>query len=176
MKRIKDESITKIINDDNNNSAIGDFQGRANFLFVQASSSEMLNFAVDPPQEKQIKKKALIVIKARPESKEAGFPSGVANEVVFMELTRPILENLYNTCQEVFLPILHNPLNQVNLSDLVSKDLMEKFNSFMAYTYVTIGQVKGRTLLPLPPSDVTNSERTSSKDKAHILETAIIHW
>jgi dynein heavy chain len=28
----------------------------------------------------------------------------------------------------------------------------------------------------LPPSDVTNSDRTSSKDKAHILETAIIHW
>jgi len=28
----------------------------------------------------------------------------------------------------------------------------------------------------LPPSDVTSSERTSSKDKAHILETSIIHW
>jgi hypothetical protein len=53
----------------------------------------------------------------------------------------------------------------------VSKDLMEKFHSFLAYTYVTIGQVKGRTLLPLPQSDVTNSERTSSKDKAHILES-----
>jgi hypothetical protein len=66
---------------------------------------------------------------------------------------------------------LSNPLNQVNLSDLVSKDLMEKFHSFLAYTYVTIGQVKGRTLLPLPPQDVTNSERTSSKDKAHILES-----
>jgi hypothetical protein len=35
---------------------------------------------------------------------------------------------------------------------------------------VTLGQVKGRTLLPLPPSDVTSSEKTSSKDKAHILE------
>jgi dynein heavy chain, axonemal len=67
--------------------------------------------------------------------------------------------------------VLSNPLNQVNLSDLVSKDLMEKFHSFLAYTYVTIGQVKGRTLLPLPPQDVTNSERTSSKDKAHILES-----
>lgn len=53
---------------------------------------------------------------------------------------------------------------------------MEKFHSFLAYTYVTIGQVKGKTLLPLPPQDVTNSDRTSSKDKAHILETAIIHW
>ena len=65
------------------------------------------------------------------------------------------------------------PLNQVNLSDLVSKDLMEKFHTFLAYTYVTIDQVKGRTLLPLPPADSANSERTSSKDKAHVLESKI---
>ena len=48
---------------------------------------------------------------------------------------------------------------------------MDKFHSFLAYTYVTIGQVKGRTLLPLPPSDAAGSERTSSKDKSHILES-----
>lgn len=71
----------------------------------------------------------------------------------------------------MFLPILSNPLNQVNLSDLVSKDLLEKLHNFMAHTYVTIGQIKGSTLLPLPPADVTNSERTSSKEKAHILES-----
>ena len=72
--------------------------------------------------------------------------------------------------------MLGNPLNQIGLSDLVSKDLMEKFHSFLAYTYVTIGQVKGRCLLPLPPSEVTQSDKTSSKDKTHVLETAIIHW
>jgi len=69
------------------------------------------------------------------------------------------------------MPVLGNPLNQIGWSDLVSKDLMDKFHNFMAHTYVTLGQVKGRTLLPLPPSDVTSSEKTSSKDKAHILES-----
>lgn len=68
------------------------------------------------------------------------------------------------------MPVLGNPLNQIGWSDLVSKDLMDKFHNFMAHTYVTLGQVKGRTLLPLPPNDVTSSEKTSSKDKAHILE------
>ncbi len=47
---------------------------------------------------------------------------------------------------------------------------MDKFHNFLAHLYVTIGQVKGRTLLPLPPNDVTSSDKTSSKDKAHILE------
>lgn len=93
-----------------------------------------------------------------------------------MEINKPILDNLYNLCYEVFLPVLGNPMNQIGWSDLVSKDLMDKFHSFLAHTFVTIGQVKGRTLLPLPPNDVTSSERTSSKDKAHILETSIIHW
>lgn len=80
-------------------SAISDFEGRANFLFVQQPTGEMLNFTVEPPAQSAIKKKALLVIKARPETKEPGFPNGIANEVVFMELTKPILENLYNTCQ-----------------------------------------------------------------------------
>jgi len=53
---------------------------------------------------------------------------------------------------------------------------MEKFHSFLAYTVVTIGLVKGRTVLPLPPSDVTSSEKTSSKDKSLILESAIVQW
>lgn len=68
------------------------------------------------------------------------------------------------------MPVLANPLNQIGFSDLVSKDLMDKFHNFLAHTYVTIGQVKGKTWLPLPPNDVTSSEKTSSKDKAHILE------
>jgi len=72
--------------------------------------------------------------------------------------------------------VLSEPKNQVGWSDLVSKDLMDKFHNFLANIYVTIGQVDGRTMLPLPPKDVSQKEKTSSKDKAHILEGAIITW
>lgn len=61
-------------------------------------------------------------------------------------------------------------------SDLVSKDLIEKFDSFLSHTYVTIGQVKGQTMLPVPPSDAANSSQMSSKDKATQLENAIAQW
>ncbi len=79
-------------------SAFSDFQGRAQFLFVNPSGGEGLSFSVEPPKQDAIKRKALIVIKARAETKEAGFPSGIQNEVVFMEINRPILDNLYNIC------------------------------------------------------------------------------
>lgn len=93
-----------------------------------------------------------------------------AQEILFMEVNRQILENLYTLCNEVYLPVLGNPANVMDMSELVSKDLMDKFHGFLSYTYVTLGQVKGRTQLPLPPNDVISSEKTSSKDKANHLE------
>ena len=59
---------------------------------------------------------------------------------------------------------------------MISKDLIDKFNHFLAQVYVTIWQINGRTLLPLPSSDATSFESKSSKDKAHILESSIITW
>ena len=95
----------------------------------------------------------------------------------FMELSKNALENMSLTCQEVFLPVLANPANQQGWSDLVSKDLIEnKFHNFLSTIYVTIGEVKGRTMLPIPPQETTTSDRISSKDKAHVLEGAVITW
>jgi dynein heavy chain len=116
------------------------------------------------------KKKSLLIIKTV-KNDQGGFPTGIDKEIVFMEITKPIIQNLYNACTEIFLPILGNPLNQIGWSDLVSKDLMEKFHQFLSQTYVTMGQVGGRTMLPLPANDATTSERMSSKDKAINLES-----
>ena len=53
------------------------------------------------PAPHQIKApKAIIIVKAREEdSDQGGFPTGIDKEVVFMEINKPILENLYNICQ-----------------------------------------------------------------------------
>ena len=31
-------------------------------------------------------------------------------------------------------------------------------------------------MLPLPPTDITSSEKTSSKDKSQLLEQSVVHW
>jgi hypothetical protein len=79
-------------------SAFNDFIGRAQFLFVNPTSAEGISFTQEAPKQEAIKRKALIIIKARAETKEPGFPGGIQKEVVFMEINRPVLENLYNTC------------------------------------------------------------------------------
>jgi dynein heavy chain len=180
-RKIKDESIAKIMENDGTKTMLNQFcEPSGHFLFIMQTGSDSLSVSNTPPLPSAIKKKSLIVVKAREEladPEESGdFPTGIANEIVFMEINRPIMENLYLSCHEVFSPLLSNPLNQMGWSDLVCKDLMEKFNNFLAHTNVTIGQIHGKTNLPLPPPDVTSSDKTSSKDKAAILETAIIHW
>lgn len=80
------------------------------------------------------------------------------NDIVFVEMTQNLLEHMYSFCNEVIGPVMQNPDNQQGWSDLVTKDLMERFNNFVAQNYVMIGLAKGRTLLPLPNQKVINSE------------------
>jgi hypothetical protein len=97
MKKIKDESLTKLMDD--NDSPIKDFFGHASFLCVVKETDQKAKFYTSMPAASEIKgTKAVIIVKAReePDSDEGGFPTGIANEVVFMEINKPVLENLYN--------------------------------------------------------------------------------
>ena len=78
-------------------------------------SADMVTMSSYPPDPKTIKRKALLMIKARtevdadvnPDDEDEGaseaFPTGIHNEVVFMEVTGKILSNLYSSCQVSFL-------------------------------------------------------------------------
>ena len=80
-----------------------DFEAGLDFLFITQTSSEMMTMASMPPDPATIKRKALLVIKARQESDdyEEGvfFPTGIEKEVIFMEITGKLLSNLYSSCQ-----------------------------------------------------------------------------
>jgi len=178
LKKIGQEKVDKIVKNDDIKNALKEFWSNFNqtYLFVNSPGGDAVQFTTETPALDKIKRKIVMVVKTRQMKAEEFLDANAAKDIMMMEASRSILENIFNVCQEVFMPVLGNPLNQIGWSDLVSKDLMDKFHNFMAHTYVTLGQVKGRTLLPLPPSDVTSSEKTSSKDKAHILEGAIITW
>jgi len=146
------------------------------FLFA-INNGDVVKYFKDPPEPKEMKKKSLLILKVRTGADVPEIDSdNIKEEVIIMEVNKKVLENLYLICNEIYMPVLGNPLNMIGWSDLVTKDLMDKFHVFLAHTYVTLGQVDGRTMLPLPPNDVTSVEKTSSKDKANLLETAIIHW
>jgi dynein heavy chain len=90
-------------------------------------------------------------------------------------MTKNVLDHLYLVSNEILGPVMQNPDNQQGWTDLVTKDLMERFNAYVAQVYVMIGLNKGRTMLPLPNRKLINSDG-SEKDKAHIFEGSIITW
>jgi len=174
-----DEKLKVNMNEDNTR-LVEDFlkhKGQYNFL-VANCKGDVVKYSSDPPDPATVNKKSLLILKCRtgPEDVPEIQAGNVHKEVIIMEINRKILENLFVICNEVYLPVLGNPLNMIGWSDLVTKDLMDKFHVFLNHTYVTLGQVDGMTKLPLPPNDVTSVEKTSSKDKANLLENAIVHW
>ena len=90
-------------------------------------------------------------------------------------MTKNVLDHLYLMTNEVLAPVMQNPDNQQGWTDLVTKDLMDRFNAYVAQVYIMIGLNKGRTMLPLPNKKLINSDG-SEKDKAHIFEGCIITW
>lgn len=144
------------------------------FFFVNQSSAENAQVLKECPTLEQIakSKKTLIFMKLWDEALEH---DSIPN-LTFFEINKNPLELLYQLCNEIYVPILHNPANQQGWTELISKDLMEKLNNFVAQIYLTIGQIKGRTMLPLPPTKIMKSTTISDKDKAHIFESSIITW
>ena len=95
----------------------------------------------------------------------------IMKDTVFFEMTKDLLEHIYAIFHEVFGSIIQNSANQEGWTDLVTKDLMEKFNSYVAQVYVMIGLIKGKTMLPLPSHKLISSDTTPDKDKAHVFES-----
>ncbi|DBB00313.1 TPA: Dynein beta chain, flagellar outer arm [Trebouxia sp. C0004] len=129
--------------------------------------------AVKPPAK--FKRKTVYFIKNQKTSLNA---ENIKKNVTYGDFAESPLETLSTLSQEVILPVLSNPMNRSGWPDVVSKEVTENLHKFIANVFVTIGQVKGQTLLPLPPSDVAPQEPVvlHDKDKIHILEGAVITW
>lgn len=99
----------------------------------------------------------------------------IQTSLVFLELTKEVHQHCYLLFKEVLGPVFQNPNNQKGWTDLITKDLMEKYNNFIAQTFVMIGLINGQTMLPMPSPKLVNSD-ILDKDKAHIFESSIITW
>ena len=62
-----------------------------------------------------------------------------------------LLYTLISISLQLLVPVLANPNNQMSWPAVVSKDLMRHVGSFKGEVFLFSGQVKGKTLLPLPP-------------------------
>jgi dynein heavy chain len=127
---------------------------------------------IDPP-ETQNKKKAMVFMKTQQEVTVENF-----REVVFFSENTPnSLEHLFHLANTVYFQVLTNTENQDGWPEVIKKDVLQNYHSFLANMTVTIGHTKGKTLLPLPPADAMSDMFVArDKDRVHVLESAVVTW
>ena len=127
----------------------------------------------NPPAK--FRKKTVFFLKLNPEKLTN---ENIGREVLAGDFSDDPLEHLSAVSQEVFLPLLCNPRNQDGWPEVITKEVVDNLHKFIANVYVTIGQMKGKTLLPLPPTE-TKEEKAGGardKDRIHVLESAVVTW
>lgn len=168
--------------DDNSQRALARFLAEHDvpFCFFFPGAETVTCNCQDVPTATMMKKKIIVVHRTR---MDTDITKDNMNEaVIFLEITKNVMDLLNMYCQSLYLSILLNPANQRGWSDLIAKDLMDKYHVFLASLHVTVGLMKGHTWLPQPPRDALPTgggapgASTSSKDRVHVLEGAVITW
>eukprot|EP00227_Mantoniella_beaufortii_P011774 CAMPEP_0197579874 /NCGR_PEP_ID=MMETSP1326-20131121/3768_1 /TAXON_ID=1155430 /ORGANISM="Genus nov. species nov., Strain RCC2288" /LENGTH=4505 /DNA_ID=CAMNT_0043143449 /DNA_START=243 /DNA_END=13760 /DNA_ORIENTATION=+ len=177
--KCKPEAAEALIRSEANAAVIAQFFNDEECQRVLVYAAPDLTATVSPPEK--FKKKTLCFLKL---NQCAVTPGNVNKEVIYGDFGDVPLEHLSVLAQEVFLPMLCNPRNQVGWPEVITKEVVENLHKFIANVYVTIGQTKGKTLLPLPPTEGSSGPGGSGggdkgirdKDKIHVLESAIVTW
>lgn len=100
-------------------------------VFVTEGAKELVCFEVPPTSQK---KKAIYFLKLR---KEAITSENAKELVIHGDLSPGVLQHLFETTSEVYLPLLSNSHNQQGLPEVVVKDVMEYYHRLVAAVYVT---------------------------------------
>uniref|UniRef100_H3HCG5 AAA+ ATPase domain-containing protein n=1 Tax=Phytophthora ramorum TaxID=164328 RepID=H3HCG5_PHYRM len=97
----------------------------------------------------------------------------VLSDIMVNELTPSSVEYLERMVSEVYLPLFSNAANQEGWGEVASKEVVDKFHSYMASVSIISGATKGETCLPLPPID---GNATNLSNKVSLLEGSIVIW
>ena len=172
---IKSDKVQKFLTSDSTLSALHDFADMPDIRFVafEDTGSGAITLHLTSPGE--IKGRCFYFLKIRPGSLNG---DTFRSQVLAGDLTKDVLRHLTDVSKEIYMPLLCNPRNQQNWSEIVAKDVMERLHTFMANLQITVGQVDGYTRLPLPPvEDLDPTFRyTTNKERVHVLEGCLVTW
>jgi len=124
--------------------------------------------------------------------------TGYAADISCSESTLQGWDGLLLTIRHVYLPLVSARRTQAG-AGAEGKKMLESYQRFLAAVDATEGQVRGQTILPLPPDMLLTSLRGSvgvaraggtpqlqrkpsqkqfqgSRDRLHVLETSVIAW
>jgi hypothetical protein len=114
-------------------------------LIVFSDNGRDYTASVQPPLK--FKKKAVFFVKTHPAVLTA---ENIGEILSFGETGDAPLETLSALTSNVFLPLLTSNSNQTGWPDVLKRDVTDSIHKFAQSIFVTVGQTKGQTQLPLP--------------------------
>ncbi|KAK2511161.1 hypothetical protein Q9233_017162 [Columba guinea] len=112
-------------------------------------------------------------------------PSHSTNEMQIQQCSEMIAHKLQLQVVDVIVPILTNKKNHQGWPQVVSQDIVRHVHNLKSTVFTVVGQVDGKTLLPLPAGsegiedvDLENEKSMERIDKSlvYAMESAIIDW
>ncbi|KAJ8736094.1 hypothetical protein PYW08_006750 [Mythimna loreyi] len=94
-----------------------------------------------------LKNKAVYFVKKKP---DAIPKEDCASMVIFGDLAPRLIDELAALVDEVFVPLLSNPLNHEGWPLVVSQDILKQIHNLKSTVYEVKGKVNGQTVLPMP--------------------------
>jgi len=94
--------------------------------------------------------------------------------ILFSEISKSNLDLLRKTVEDVFLPVFSKEENLKSWSKKSREDMIDKLSGFSVETKAIVGQINGKTELPLPTKSYINL--INKKDKKMIYELNITMW
>ncbi|KAK2518440.1 Dnah9 [Columba guinea] len=129
-----------------------------------------------PPPPPAGRRKGLFFLRA---------PGAGPGELLCGDLPADALRHFAALVEEVIVPILTNKKNHQGWPQVVSQDIVRHVHNLKSTVFTVVGQVDGKTLLPLPAGsegmgdiDLENEKSMERIDKSlvYAMESAIIDW
>ncbi|XP_041939413.1 dynein heavy chain 9, axonemal [Alosa sapidissima] len=180
--KLKGDRWQKCISVEEQKQVVQDFldKSETTTLVVSLNAAGQLAPSVSFPAT--AKNKAVYFVKRK---KSALTVDTMKSNLFYGDLSYVPLEQFSALVEEVVVPVLSNSRNHNQWPHVVSQDIMRHIHSLKNNVFVVAGQVKGKTLLPLPLGSERVEQAVLERDKRgsmvhkgviHSIETVVIEW
>uniref|UniRef100_A0A8C5D1B4 Dynein heavy chain 9, axonemal n=1 Tax=Gadus morhua TaxID=8049 RepID=A0A8C5D1B4_GADMO len=180
--KLKPDKWQKCISTEEHRQVVQEFLDKADQITLVVSLTAAGLLVPDSTFPTSSKNKAVYFVKR---SNITLTPDKMKCTVVYGDLACAPIDQFSALVEEVLVPLLSNGNNHGDWPQVVSHDVRHHVNSLKTNVFVVSGQVKGKTLLPLP-AGVESVEQASldrcpfrevaDKTVIHAIETLVIEW
>jgi len=179
--KLKLDKWSKFISAEENRILIQEFLDKAENINLVISANSAGALSVAPEFPTSLKNKAVYFVK---KDKATVTKDGIKTLLSYGDLSYAPLDQLSALVDDIVVPLLSNFRNHDAWPTVVSQDVLRHVHNLKNSVYVVAGQVKGKTLLPLPVGterveqaiDVDEKGEPFDRALLHSVESVIIDW